>query len=504
MAATSSSGARRKTLAVSEKEIVKTQQQLVQEEALKQLAIVGGMLTTEEDVIKKGDKFVLPERLSDDEAIAFLVQRRDDNEHVHRFSRTFPYRPMDGARATKNAIIEAFGFTMGKTIVTFFGKEPPEFVDVSVGPRGETEQVPWGAMKLPTLENTTVHLSSAKDKDLGQVFQIVVDAPRKYRYHIEGLFRLIARNLAESSIYRGRAIDGSMNFIDLSNIDPEAVVYTGDVQRQLNANIWSRIRYAAQLEKLNQPGKRTALLEGPYGTGKTLAGGLTAQIAEDNGWTAILAGPDDDLHTVIQTARMYQPCVVFFEDIDRVSKAGQPGIEQILDTMDGLKVKGLKLIAVMTTNHAEEIHKGMVRPGRLDSVIHIGSMDRDGYEYLVRQVVGDSLDKDVDFDAAFAANDGYVPAFVREALDRAVGYSVAENDGVLGPIGTTELVLSANGLRDQLKLMEGASDRPPTDTMSDALARVVDERLENVGMWNTGVRDDNRGEPAYELGIRGN
>jgi transitional endoplasmic reticulum ATPase len=38
----------------------------------------------------------------------------------------------------------------------------------------------------------------------------------------------------------------------------------------------------------------------------------------------------------------------------------------------------------MTTNHKDEIHKGMLRPGRLDAIIEIGAMDRPGVEKLAR------------------------------------------------------------------------------------------------------------------------
>ena len=39
----------------------------------------------------------------------------------------------------------------------------------------------------------------------------------------------------------------------------------------------------------------------------------TGQVALENGWTFIQARPGvDDLSTVLQTAKLYQPAVVFF------------------------------------------------------------------------------------------------------------------------------------------------------------------------------------------------
>ena len=196
-------------------------------------------------------------------------------------------------------------------------------------------------------------------------------------------------------------------------------------------------------------------------------------------------------------ARMYQPAVVFTEDVDTLAGAQNGDISQVLDMFDGIATKGLRMVLVMTTNHADKIHKGMVRPGRLDAVIHVADMDRPGVEALTRRVVGTALAEDVDFDKVFDAMSGYMPAFVREALDRAVGYSVSTHHGELGPIGTTELVLAANGLRDQLALMEGAQERHDEPTMDAAMRRHVEAVISGVEVI------DSDGDYAYELKING-
>ncbi|HKN45185.1 MAG TPA: ATP-binding protein, partial [Propionibacteriaceae bacterium] len=378
-----------------------------------------------------------------------------------QYTRVFDYRPLDGARAAGIAIRKAFGFSLGKPIRTFFGTRPPELVDVKVG-AGLTEQVPWGALEVPGLEGVVLHLTSTFKPDYGKVFQVVVTGPRKHRFRIEGLMELIERELQTNSIYRGQAIDGSdpPEFLDLSSVDPEAVVYTQDVMRQLEANVWSPIKHADSLALLGQPGKRSVLFEGPYGSGKTLGAYLTAQVAVANGWTLVYCRPGkDDIDTVMQTAVIYQPSVVFVEDLDTIAGADVGTIDhhaRVLDMFDGLKSKGLRMLLVLTTNHADKLHKAMLRPGRLDALIHVAEMDEPGVERMVRRTVGDALDPETDFSKVFEAVQGFMPAFVKEAIDRAVRYSVSIHDGRLGGIGTTELVLAAEGLRPQLELMAGA------------------------------------------------
>lgn len=460
----------------------KSPQQISQDEAWAALERLSGERITEDDIQFVGDKYILPESVGTvKKAVRILTERMQDEEEVTSFQRTYPYRPHDGAHAVMLAIRKSFGYATGKPIYSFFGKTPPQIIDVAIGVN-EVTQVPWGHMEIPGLDGTKIQTGAAHDPELGIVFKLSVEGPKKWRRRINGFLEMVDRVLREDSIYKGKAIDGAQNpnFIDVSTVNVDDVVYTQDVIQQLQANVWSPIIHAQQLQDLGQPGKRAVLFHGPYGTGKTLGALLTAQVAEHHGWTFIMCrAGKDDLMQVIQTARMYQPSVVFFEDIDTLASPGNEAITatQILDTFDGLQTKGLKMLLVLTTNHIDRIHKGMIRPGRLDAVIEIGAMDEPGVERLTRRIIGDKLDTKTDFHEVFNAMVDFPPAFVREVLDRAVRYSVART-GKLSTIGTEDLVLAANGLRPQLKLMVDASDtsRPVTvdDLMRSAVSKAVD------------------------------
>ncbi|NIS12736.1 MAG: AAA family ATPase, partial [Thermoplasmata archaeon] len=80
----------------------------------------------------------------------------------------------------------------------------------------------------------------------------------------------------------------------------------------------------------------------------------------------------DNVYDAMKTARLYQPAVVFYEDVDTIAQGdqtqGHVAVTQLLDIFDGLTAKSTKILAILTTNHPEKIHKGMVRPGRLDAV----------------------------------------------------------------------------------------------------------------------------------------
>lgn len=466
--------------------------------AVEAMEIAGGKLLGEDDIVFRGSQFVLPEGTTLDDDIEFLTERRNDEQSVTQFSRTFKFRPHDGARAASRVIRERFGFTVGKTLWSFFGRTLPQFIDVEVGLH-KTEQVIWGAMKIPGFEDSTFYFADARDNELGPVFRIVVEAPRRYRWAIQGFFGYVEDELRTNSMYRGQAIDGQAAFLDTSVVNPADVIFSDSVTRRLKGDVWRFIQHTDLLLKRGMSAKYAVLLEGPYGVGKSLVGLLTAQVAVANGWTFFMCQPGrDNLIEVLQMARMYQPAVVFGEDVDAVASASAENIEAHLDILDGIKTKGLRLMLLLTTNHADLIHKGMLRPGRIGAVISFGAMDREGVERLTRRVVGKELAADVDFDAVYESMDGYMPAFVHEALNRVVRYSIDDDTGLVMPIDTTALITAADSLRDQYAMMQGATDRNIVSDLDSAFTRIIGERVTDV-ISRTQVCDEDDGMHRFDL-----
>lgn len=479
-----------------------SQMQAMQKDLLATLAKLGEGRTTDESLVFEGTKFIIPESMSVRDARKYLKDWEEANEEPTYFTRDFKFRPWDGAAAVARALKKVFGMAgIGAPIQTFFGKNPPEMRSITVGPNNQTMQVPWGKLLLSALPGTELYLQAAGHEELGTIFRVGVETPKKYKAHIEGLFNVIEEELATNSIYRGKAFDDKdmPDFIDTASIDPSQVTYSDDVMQQLDANLWAMLRHTDLMEELNVPLKRAVLFEGPYGTGKTLAGKLTAKVARENGWTFIYKRPGagTDIRQVMATARMYQPAVLYIEDVDTIAAGDDTNkdrVSELLDVFDGIQSKGTKLIVVMTTNHVERIHKGMVRPGRLDAVIHVGALDRPGVERLTRSVIPTELLGDVNFDAVYDSMEGFMPAFVREALDRAVRYNVARTGSKDIVLDTADIVNAAHGLRPQLELMEGASEGAERDPLSVGFASIVNEALSK-----TTVRDSDGEDVYYRL-----
>lgn len=452
------------------------------------LAELGGRVFHDDDITYEGSKLVIPKNMTLAQAKKFIEMKEAELEKETLFQHVFEYRPYDGAWCAWNFMKRTFGVVGHKDrlIQTMFGAKsaPPEMISIPVGP-GETDQVPWGRVTLPFMPGAIFEFETFYHEDKGSLFWIRATAPKKYRFEIEGIFRGVENELRDRSLYRGKAFDGQENpeFIDLSSVDPRRVVYSQEVMAQLKANIWAQLRHTAEFERLQIPLKRAVLIHGPFGTGKTLAALLTGQEAAKAGWTFIKARPGrDNIFTVMQTARLYEPCVVFYEDIDQITDAeasDRSGVAQLLDVFDGIEAKGTKILCVLTTNYPDKIHKGMARPGRLDAMIEIAELDAAGVEALVRTRLSPAeLEDEIDWEAVFEAAVEYKPAFVTEFADRTMRYVIAEHGALDGhKVGTKELVDAARGLRPQYEKMVGAKELEPHSAIERTIAEVTEEVL---------------------------
>lgn len=467
------------------------------------------LITSESVAFHDGKKIILPQGATYTWAMDTLERLRRDEETEVRLDRKFNYRPNDGAVATARVLKRRYGITFGEAQRTMFGSIPPGTRTVQISPT-ETIDAPWDLLSIPSLEGVELMLCDRHPhKEYGQVFEIHATLPKKHQREIKDLFDEIEYELQTNSIYRGKAVAGAddLEFMDLSGFKAGEIVFAKHVEQILEGTVLSVIKHRETMVQEGIKIKRTALLYGPYGTGKTSAGLIIAQIANQHGWTFLSARPGrDDIEDVLKTAKLYQPAVVFVEDIDGQASGGTDSeVSELLDAFDGITAKGGELVVVMTTNHLERIHKGMLRPGRLDAVIEIASLDREGVERLIKAVVPTvKLDANVDYDAVFASMEGFYPAFVREATERAKTFAISRQNGDTDYVLTTaDLVGAAASLHEQLQLLEAANEGEHKSTIDDSIAKVVKATVDGAHF----VENQNPGRGAdyapYKLRVNG-
>ena len=160
------------------------------------------------------------------------------------------------------------------------------------------------------------------------------------------------------------------------------------------------LKNADAFERLGIRPAKGFLLYGPPGTGKTLLAKAVAKEAEAN----FISMKSSDLlskwygESEQQIARMFRrarsvaPCVVFIDEIDslvpaRGSGQGEPQVtgrvvNTILAEMDGLE--DLRSVVVIgATNRPTLVDPALLRPGRFDELVYVGTPDAAGRERIL-------------------------------------------------------------------------------------------------------------------------
>lgn len=443
------------------------------------------------DVVRYGDKLIVPKGMKYPTAIDLLHRRMKYEEETVELSETFNAFPFDGAYALECVLIEKFGWAPSETKPGgfFTPPEPPQLISIEVAP-GQYHQVGWGRFALPTI-NGYIECSVART-DAGVRFRIEAHAKRMDEETIKDLFRRVRDRLETHSIYRGQAIKlrfrddkgkqldmPQPKFINTANIDPDELIYSKHIEQSIVTNLFTPITRVDDIVANGMQVKRGVLLYGPYGTGKTLAARIAAKLAVESNLTYVSVLRADELDDAINFARLYgkPACVLFCEDIDRaMSGERSVRIDDILNTIDGVDSKDLNLITVLTSNHADSINPAMLRPGRLDAIIEIEAPDAEACERLIRRVAGRSIDASTDVTKAAEHLAGNVPAVITEVVKRAKLSQLA-----LSPKGTRVEKLTSEALVDAAITMARQNDllarasapKPGMPTLDEAFAATV-------------------------------
>ena len=420
-------------------------------------------------VTRTEDKTIaIPRETSPGEAAAILLdleQAEEEAVQVHEMIEAFLF---DGAVAFMWAMAERYGWARATPTPGMFGPEPPHMVSIQIS-CDETMQIMWGRFKLPQIDGY-LNTSATRDNKGRLVFEIGGKVKKKHEKEIAALANLTRKIVKERSIYKGKAFklacdnygniddDNAPSFIRLLDAKEEELLFKDDLQTQVETNLFTPINHTQECRNLQIPLKRGILLEGPYGTGKTMAAYITARKCEANGWTFIMLDKVAGLAAALDLAKLYQPAVIFAEDIDRVV-AGEDrtvSIDDVLNTIDGIGAKDTEIITCLTTNHVEQINKAMLRPGRLDAIISVTPPDAKTAMALVHLYARELLSPDADLEEAGKELDGQIPAVIREAVERAKLYALTRVGGDITKLVLegSDVAAAAKGMKAHLKLLQ--------------------------------------------------
>lgn len=384
------------------------------------------------EIVKSGDKLILPEACSLTQAKSLIERRMQYEEESVVIDMSYDVFPWDGANAFAKVLTAKYGWAPAEATKGFFGDVPPALITIDTD-HDTTTEVPWGCFSLPNVDGRIVTGTTKKD---GRVcFRLTANIKRMYEGEVRSLFLELKRYLVEGSIYQGKAIrirfrddDGDTldmpepKFMRTDDIDESQLIFSREVHAAIETNLFTPITRVRELSANGIPVKRGILLGGAFGTGKTMAAKVASKRAVEAGVTFIYVARADELADAINFARQYQvpACVIFCEDIDRVMD-GERDVEMddILNVIDGIDTKSANIITVLTTNNMGGIHAAMLRPGRLDAVIDVKAPDAEAVQRLLRVYGGSAIEPDADLGRVGMLLDGCIPAVIAEVVKRA-------------------------------------------------------------------------------------
>lgn len=419
---------------------------------------------TDTDIEYDGKKITLPgdpAPMAISDAITALERKqKDENQEVDVFEIIEAF-PLDGAVAFVKALKHLYGWANSIPTPGFFGPENPKMITVKTGLTSSV-QVPWGRFQVPGVENP-IEVSATRTAS-GPAFVVGGTVRKREQGVIKQIAELTRDILKKESIYRGKAVrlkvdsDGELqlrgepDFIDTSSAKPEDLIMSRDIEEQIETSLLTPIKHTQACIDNGIPLNRGILLEGKYGTGKTMTAMMTGQCCENNDWTFILLDNVKGLKEALLFAQRYQPAVVFAEDVDRIADNRDESGNDLLNTIDGALTKSAKVITCLTTNYVERIHNAMLRPGRLDAVISVTPPDGEAVSRLLRLYGRDLIAKDESLCEVGEVLDGQIPATIREVVERSKLAMISRGDNLLVE---NDLLIAAKGMTRHLELLNG-------------------------------------------------
>ncbi|MGT2802197.1 ATP-dependent zinc metalloprotease FtsH [Streptococcus henryi] len=188
------------------------------------------------------------------------------------------------------------------------------------------------------------------------------------------------------------------------------------------------------------------LLEGPPGTGKTL---LAKAVAGEAGVPFFsISGSDfvemfvgvgaSRVRSLFEDAKKAERAIIFIDEIDAVGRrrgAGMGGgndereqtLNQLLIEMDGFEGNE-SIIVIAATNRSDVLDPALLRPGRFDRKVLVGSPDVKGREAILRvHAKNKPLADDVDLKVVAQQTPGFVGADLENVLNEAALVAARRN-----------------------------------------------------------------------------
>ncbi|WCJ22475.1 P-loop containing nucleoside triphosphate hydrolases superfamily protein [Euphorbia peplus] len=172
----------------------------------------------------------------------------------------------------------------------------------------------------------------------------------------------------------------------------ETIAMEADLKQKLKSDLDSFLKAKQYYHRLGRVWKRSYLLYGPSGTGKSSFVAAMANFLEYDVYDIDLSKVSDDSDLRMLLLQTTSKSVIVVEDLDRflADKLSGVSLSGVLNFMDGIlnSCCAEEKIMVFTMNNKDHIDPGILRPGRIDVHIHFPLCDFSSFKTLANSYLG--------------------------------------------------------------------------------------------------------------------
>ena len=358
--------------------------------------------------------------------LKYLKVEIQKSTEIVNFNYKIPCFKEDGAYQLNKAVQELTGVaqSVGDEKPSG-GKDNVELLDVKLSD-GSRVKVPYGQIALSDMgENAIINITYNNNTN-----ELIITGSCEFRFQslMDDIIERTSLLLNTDSIYKNQAFQLEESFkpmyLDLSNIDKEFMVLSSKTEYELKP-LMARVQHPDMCVKNGIPLKYGCLLEGPYGTGKTLLAFKIAKEAIANNWTFIYLKSPSLLARTLKLSKTLDKngngVIVFVEDIDQVTKGNRDSaMQDILNTLDGGDTKQMNVIALFTTNHLDQIEPTFLRGKRIGSIVSMGYLDAATAKLFLQETFSEKYnleEEGLDEICDYIASKNIAPAFMAEITE---------------------------------------------------------------------------------------
>lgn len=353
------------------------------------------------------------------------------------------------------------------------GNDVVQTIDIQLA-SGERIKTLYGKIALPEA-GEDAHIDISYD-NVSDILYVRGKCEFRFSSMIDEIVKMTEDLLKTDSIYKNQAIELSEDFVprimDLSSYDSEFVVLSDQAKYELQP-LMSRVLHPAECIKKGIPLKTGVLLDGAYGTGKTLQAFKIASQAIKTNWCFIYIKEPSYLARTLRLAKTLDQngngVILFLEDLDQIARGNRDAaMQDILNTLDGGDTKNMNVISIFTTNHIELIEPTFLRGKRIGSVISLGFLDKKtAQEYITITFTKDNYEiapEGMDEVCNLIEESNIAPAFMAEICESVKSHMIFSDE----PIVRAEYI--ENAVKSYLRQVNIAKKKDMSETQETRLA----------------------------------